>query len=378
MTTRQEGRRSQGSETCFHGGAFFEAVGDDFQTLERSASIINADVLDAWFPPAPAVLDALNEYLPWLLRTSPPADAAGLIRTIVEVRNVPTDSVLAGAGSSALIYLAFREWLTPTSRVLLLDPTYGEYAHVCERVVGCRVDRLTLRRENDYAVDLAELEDRLLREYDLAVIVNPNNPTGQAMPSGELAEVLAGVSSRTRIWVDEAYLEYSGQPSLESFAAECENVVVCKSLSKVYALSGIRAAYLVGHPAMISPLRKWTPPWAVGLPAQVAAVAALRAPDYYAARRNETSALRTELASAIQSHDPEIDVIDGCGNYVLFHLPESGLNAAELVARCRAEGLFIRNAGGMGTSLGDGAVRIAVKDRTTQWRIVEIVGRALG
>ena len=102
---------------CFHGGAFFKAIGDDFKSLDRATSIINADVLDAWFPPAPAVIDSIREYLPWLLRTSPPTDAEGLVRTIAAVRGVPDECVLVGSGSSDLIYLALREWLSPASRV---------------------------------------------------------------------------------------------------------------------------------------------------------------------------------------------------------------------------------------------------------------------
>jgi len=107
--------------------------------------VINADVLDAWFPPAPGVVSALQEYLPWLLRTSPPQDSVGLVRTIAYTRGIPDDSILVGAGSSSLIYLAFRQWLTQKSRVLLLDPTYGEYAHVLEQVIGCRTDRFRSR-----------------------------------------------------------------------------------------------------------------------------------------------------------------------------------------------------------------------------------------
>jgi hypothetical protein len=60
---------------CYHGGAFFEAIGDDFATLERSRTVINADVLDAWFPPSPIAIAAVRRYLPWLLRTSPPTSS---------------------------------------------------------------------------------------------------------------------------------------------------------------------------------------------------------------------------------------------------------------------------------------------------------------
>ena len=69
---------------CFHGGAFFASVGERFGNLERHKEIINADVLDAWFPPAPGVIDSLKKDLPWLLRTSPPTDCAGLIAAIAE------------------------------------------------------------------------------------------------------------------------------------------------------------------------------------------------------------------------------------------------------------------------------------------------------
>src|SRR5205823_3225601 len=134
-----------------HGGAFFDAIGDTFQDLSRRRGVINADVLDAWFRPAPRVLRELKAHLPWLARTSPPAACEGLIQTIEQVRGIPsTENLLPGGGSSNLIFLALRQWLTPRSRVLLLDPTYGEYAHVLERVIGCRVDRFVLDRASDF------------------------------------------------------------------------------------------------------------------------------------------------------------------------------------------------------------------------------------
>lgn len=361
---------------CFHGGAFFEAVGIKFDTLDRASRIINADVLDAWFPPAPGVLKALSDHLPWLLRTSPPTGCEGLVEMIAKCRDVGRDNVLPGAGSSDLIFRALRQWMTPASRALLLDPTYGEYVHVLERVVGCAVDRLIVRRGNGYDLDLASLETALANDYDLVVLVNPNSPTGRHVSRRDLEAVLRRAPARTRLWIDETYVEYAGpDQSLEAFASHSENVVVCKSMSKVYALSGARVAYLCAGRHQLEGLRAITPPWVVSLPAQVAAVEALGDPSYYAARYKETAVLRERLATAL--HALNLDVVPGVANFVLCHLPPAGPYAAAVVERCRAHGLFIRDTAQMGLRLGDRALRIAVKDEATTARMVDILVDAM-
>jgi histidinol-phosphate/aromatic aminotransferase/cobyric acid decarboxylase-like protein/GNAT superfamily N-acetyltransferase len=300
--------------SCSHGGAFFAAIGEDFRNLERSHDIINADVLDAWFPPSPHVIAAIAEHLPWLLRTSPPTACSGLVRVIANTRNVRPESIVPAAGSSELIYIALREWLTPRSRVLLLDPSYGEYSHVAEHIVGSRVERLSLRREDGYAPNLSNLAARAASgDYDLVVLVNPNSPTGSHVPRRELEKVLTRFPANTRIWIDETYVEYAGPgESLESFAANSQNAVVCKSMSKVYALSGVRVAYLCAPVPLAEHLRRITPPWAVSLPAQVAAVNALEDSGYYAARYLETHHLREGLASDLRRQGPPQPPISCC------------------------------------------------------------------
>ena len=139
-------------------------------------------------------------------------------------------------------------------------------------------------------------------------------------------------------------------------------------MSKVYALSGARCAYLCAAPHLLERLRSLTPPWSVSLPAQVAAVAALQDEPYYARRYRETAALRAELMAALP-----FDVVPGTANFLLCHLGDDMPPAAELVARCREHGLFIRDASAMGSSLGDRAIRVAVKDRTANQRMVEIL-----
>lgn len=361
---------------CFHGGAFFEAIGERFEELERRHSIINADVLDAWFPPAPAVLQALHEELPWLLRTSPPTDCRGLIEKIAGARGVDPLNILPGAGSSDLIFRALRHWLTPRSHALILDPTYGEYAHVLERVIGCTVDRLTLAAGEGFALDLERLATALKDNYDLVVLVNPNSPTGRHVPREQLEVVLRSAPARTRVWIDETYVEYAGpDQSLEPFAARSENVVVCKSMSKVYALSGARVAYLCAGAHQLEALRAITPPWVVGLPAQVAAVRALENAGYYADQYAKTVELRNSLATELTTLGWQ--VLPGIANFLLCELPATGSTAGEVVRACRERGLFLRDAALMGANLGSQYIRLAVKDAATNRRMLRILREAL-
>jgi histidinol-phosphate/aromatic aminotransferase/cobyric acid decarboxylase-like protein len=279
-----------------------------------------------------------------------------------------------GSGSSDLLFRACLRWLTPGSRVLLPDPTYGEYAHVLDNVVHCRVDRFRLRRAAGFAFDLTELARCLQRGYDFVALVNPNNPTGRHVPRSELAPVLAAAPRRTRFWIDEAYIDYVGpDESLERFAAASPNVVVCKSMSKAYALSGARAAYLCGPESIVHDLRSITPPWVIGLPAQIAGVLALRDPGYYAARIAQTRRLRDALANDLGALG--IDVTPGAANFLLCRRNGS---AAELLAACRERGLFLRDVSSMMSHPHRGMFRVAVKDHETNARIIDILRAVLG
>lgn len=359
-------------DSCYHGGASFGAIGDEFDSLERIDAVINADVLDSWFDPAPGVVEKLFQHLPWALKTSPPTQSEGMCRMVSRARNVPEEAIIAGAGSSDLIYLGLRHWLTPKSRVLILDPMYGEYAHVLEKVVGCIVDRLSLSRSDNYAVNLKELSQALGRNYDWVILVNPNSPTGQHIQREKLAGVLGMAPPTTRFWIDETYVEYAGfNQSMEALAARSRNIVICKSMSKVYALSGVRSAYLCGPADLMDELRPLNPPWAVSLPAQMAACEALRAHAYYQERWNETHKLRAELAEGLKRFHWEI--LPGCANFLLCRLPQDQPEAIELVAACRLRNLFLRDVANMGKCFDKRMVRIAVKDGTTNSKMLEIL-----
>jgi histidinol-phosphate/aromatic aminotransferase/cobyric acid decarboxylase-like protein/N-acyl-L-homoserine lactone synthetase len=362
--------------TCDHGGAFFQAIGDEFDRLDAKDAVVNADVLDAWFDPSPAVLAALQKDAGWMVRTSPPNGCEGLVRTIARARGVPEACIVPGAGSSALIFLALRAWLNATSRVLILDPMYGEYGHVLGNVVGAQVDRFPLSPEDGFRVDTQAFARAVCRGYDMVLMVNPNNPTGRHLPREELEPMLRGIPTETRVWIDETYSEYAGPgESVEKLAASGGNVVVCKSLSKVYGLSGVRAAYLCGPAGLMAGLRKLTPPWAVSLPAQIAAVAAMKDEGYYAGCWRRTHELRAALASDLRAQG--LEVFEGVINSVLCRLTAGGPSAHEVVMRCRERGVFIRDCGTISPLLADRWVRVAVKDERTNGRIIEVLRQVL-
>jgi histidinol-phosphate/aromatic aminotransferase/cobyric acid decarboxylase-like protein len=362
---------------AYHGGAFFEEIGVDFKTLDKKNNIINADVLDAWFPPSKKILEKINNYLPWLMRTSPPTQCEGMIKAIATARNIDQSNILPGAGSSDLIYRCFSHWLNCDSKVLIFDPSYGEYIHVLEKVIGCQVDKITLQESDNYAINLSGLKEYFNKNYDLIIIVNPNNPTGIHIQREQLEYILRQVTEETKVWVDEAYIEYAGEnQSLEKFAASSKNIIVCKSMSKVYALSGNRVAYLCAAPLIINPLRSLTPPWAVSLLGQVAATMALEDAEYYQQKYLETHQLRSNLAKELRSKT-NLRVHEGVANYLLCKLPEEAEDASVISERCRKHGLFIRDISLTAPCLGPKTFRIAVKDAATNKKMLRILCEVL-
>ncbi len=361
---------------CFHGGAFFEGIGVEFDNLKAKDNIISADVLDAWFSPAPKIDEIINKDLEWIIRTSPPTHAEGLIKTISEIRKVSQDSVLPGSGSSDLIFRIFPYWLNSSSKVLILDPTYGEYTHILKNVIGCKIETFRLFREEGYKVNISKLARKLKNKFDLFVWVNPNSPTGLYVDKEDIKRLLADNQSCKRIWIDETYIEYLGKDkSLERFAEKSSNIYVCKSMSKVYALSGVRAAYLCASPFNIKELRVITPPWPISLPAQISALYALKQESYYFNRYNETNELRKQLVLNLEGLGIN-EIVPGVANFLMFHVPREFKSVSLIIKECRKHGLYLRDISTMGSCI-DNAIRMAVKDSNTNKLMIQILQKVL-
>ena len=301
--------------SCEHGNGSMDDV---------SSHVIRADVLDAWYEPSPQVLDALTCDVGWTAKTSPPCHPHMLIEELADHRGVLPENIVFGAGSSDLMYRCLPRWLSKDSRVLLMTPTYAEYPHILKHVIRCHVDECS---EDDF---LHVSKD----SYDAIICVNPNSPSGRY----RTLEYLNSLPVTTLVWIDETYIDYVGpERSMESIAAESPNVVVCKSMSKVYALSGMRAAYLCGSPLRIDAIRQITPPWVLGRMTYNAVRAAIQSWEYYQKRLEETHVFRNVFASGL--HSLGFSVKPGSvANFVLCEDPD----AVELCEYAKARGIYLK------------------------------------
>jgi histidinol-phosphate/aromatic aminotransferase/cobyric acid decarboxylase-like protein len=177
------------------------------------------------------------------------------------------------------------------------------------------------------------------------------------------------------VWVDEAYLPYvHGGVSMKPLAARDARFVVCQSLSKSLALSGLRVAYVTAAPETCARIRDRTPPWCVSTPATLAALAALRDPDYYARRYSETRALRSGLAAGLR--DLGLGrVTESPANWLCLDC-ERG--AGPVLEACRERGVLLRGGEGMFAAPPAGFVRAAVRSRDENERTLAALRAAVG
>ena len=361
-----------GDDACYHGGQSWEASKFDFDVRD---SLIVADVLDSPFPPCPEALDVIREQLERCCQESPPTQCEELIETIAEVRDLPVRNVAVSSGSSSLMFSLLPQLLNEQSRVLLLSPMYGEYSHILQHVIGCHITYFVLEDANGFAINPEELMAQAC-EHDAVILVNPNSPTGvycEAMDRivSRIAHSNNPDSKCKMIWVDETYINYLPHAvSLEPLCSSLPELVVCKSMSKCYALSGLRVAYAVSQNMPM--LRRYIPPWAVSLPGQLAAVAALRNDSYYTAQYDTIHRQREAMHSTLEGLG--FRVFAGVANYLLTYLPTtSGFTSTQFIETCRTRGLFVRDAQNMGVMLPNTAVRFAVRSPDENEKMLNIV-----
>jgi len=364
------------AEGCFHGGGY---INDDLSIIENPKKlhgIITADILDSWFNPAPKIVTEIKKNIKMLIKTSPPVTTNNIEKTLADSLGVNLNNILIGAGSSDLIYLAIPQLINKNSKVLLINPSYGEYYHILKNVIKCKIDEYILTENNNFKIDVNILNKYLNNEYDMTVIVNPNNPTCSFLGKNEIIGLVKSFKN-TKFWIDETYIDFMGNKhSLVQSIEKYSNLIICKSLSKIFGLSGIRAGYLCTNPDILDKIKKINPPWNISFITQIAVYYAVKSSIYYKKKYIETVKLREKLCNDL-SNINQIKIINDNANFIFCKLVNTKINLNTLVEKCKNENVYIRNVSNMGSGLKNYYFRISVKSKKENKIIYNILKKIL-
>ncbi|WP_408960119.1 aminotransferase class I/II-fold pyridoxal phosphate-dependent enzyme [Natrinema sp. 74] len=268
------------------------------------------------------------------------------------------ERVIPTPGGLAAIRLAMERSLEPGDEALVPYPSFGEYAR------EVRLQGATPRFVR--YDDLFEMGPTVLEPCALAVVCTPNNPTGEAADPAAL-EAFADrcAAADTTLLVDEAFLGYTELPSAATL--ERDHVIVARSLTKLFGLPGLRAGFAVASGQRRDDLETARRAWSLGTPAARVGAHCLRREGFVRDTRERVASERERLRAALAA---TFDVRPSDAPYLLCNVGDR--DVARVLADARADGVAIRDAT---TFRGlDSHVRIAVKDRPSNDRLLAAVG----
>ena len=282
---------------------------------------------------------------------------------------VPADWILCGNGAADLIFrlaLAVRP-----RRALLPAPTFAEYEAALQ-TVGCAVQRVFLREENEFAVT-EEFIDAVTPETDIVFLCQPNNPTGQVTPPALVERLVRRCAGCGAVLVvDECFLDFLPDRdawTVKQLLRDAPQLVILKAFTKLYAMAGVRLGYaLCGDAALLEKMRGAGQPWAVSSLAQAAGLAALQETAYADAVRALIAEQRPRMAAGLRALG--LRVMDGQANCLLFRAtPDFG-------EKLRRRGAVVRSCANY-PGLDAAWYRTAVRTAEENTRLLQIMGEIL-
>lgn len=290
-------------------------------------------------PPAPVRAAILNNAR---INRYPDPAYAPLHDALAEQLRTPSEQIMLGAGSSSVLQRLIRVVCAqPGDAVMWATPAFEAFS-IFARQAGALAQRVPTRA--DGSVDLDAMLAAVTAHTRMIILVNPHNPTGAVVRGDELRRFLDRVGKGVVVVLDEAYRDFCDDPRVADgaelararWAAGHHNVVVVRTFSKAYGLAGLRVGYGVAPAGLARQVRDAGVPREVGIQAEIAAVAALKARS--AMRENveriigERARVLTELRRI--GYAPG----DSHGNFVWLPLAEDSGRFAE---HCFADGVLV-------------------------------------
>ncbi len=319
-----------GLKDCVHGGinhAELKALGLD------AGSVLDFSVCTNPFMPPPGINELLGAAP---IEQYPDSRAATLTGRLSERLGIPAENILAGNGTTELIRLVATTYFRNNDRVLILEPTYGEY-EMASRLAGARLIKHRAVEEHNFTPVMDDFLAAIRQHRPRAVFIcNPNNPTGKYLPRNDIEEVLE-IAGEGLLVLDEAYIDFveSTWNSLDLLGRS--NVVVLRSLTKNYGLPGLRLGYAMAREEIIKDLHLALPPWNVNAVAQKVGTAVLEDDDYLRQSLRQVREASNRLVEGLSKLG--LEVLPSDAHYFLVKVG----NAAGFRRSLLKEGILVRD-----------------------------------
>ncbi|WP_114762798.1 histidinol-phosphate transaminase [Vibrio cholerae] len=304
-----------------------------------------------------------NEYKTDFARLNRYSDCQpkAMIQAYANYAGVQPEQVLTSRGADEGIELLIRAFCEPNQdAILFCPPTYGMYA-ISAETFG--VERKKVPLTADWQLDLPSIEANLDR-VKLVFVCSPNNPTGNLVKRADIIKLLEMTQDRAIVVMDEAYIDFCPEASTVDLLAQYPNLAILRTLSKAFALAGLRCGFTLANAELINVLLKVIAPYPVPIPVAEIAVQALSPAGRARAKYQvlDLGANRAYLQVGL-SMVPGVQVFEGWGNYLLVKFPDG--NA--LFKAAWEHGIILRN------SPIENCVRISVGNREECEKIVAFI-----
>ncbi len=240
-----------------------------------------------------------------------------LISAYANYADISQNSLLATRGADEGIELIIRSFCQAyQDNIIICPPTYGMYAISAENH-GAGVITVPLKAD-DLTLDLDGLKQQV-GKAKVVFLCSPGNPTGNLLPQAQILAAIELFKGTAMVVVDEAYIEFCPDYSCAKLIKQYDNVIVLRTLSKAFALAGLRCGFTLANPDVITLLSKVIAPYPISAPvAEIASKALTNELTMMRSRVQETNSIKESLAAWLASQAWCQQVFASDANFVLF------------------------------------------------------------
>ena len=348
-----------------HGGNIYDVNPAQGEWLDFSANINPLGL-------STAVRQAIEKEIPHLVHYPDPS-ARALKQAIAEHYDVPLSEIVLGNGGAELFYVLFHA--VRPKRVLLPVPSFSEYERAALSA-DAEVAYFPLREESGFRLDEKALCSQM-QPGDCLILGSPNNPTGQRIGRDALEFLLEKARQKNILMiVDESFMDFCADAvtyTARHFVANHAALVVVQSLTKFFAIPGLRLGFALASENLAERMEASKDPWNTNLLAQSAGIAAL---GDYAYQEQSLVWLESEREFLFRSLKKieGIKVYPPTVNFILLRIPARWGNAPAFCARMRSEGILLRDCSNY-PGLDDTFIRVAVRKREENEKLLDAFRR---